>query len=130
MRRRHQRQAEQFRKVYEPMFRPAWRLAKSQPTVRLAPMSTYIRASYWKARSRERTMKACARSRCSATTSPPTTPHPMHPSRQRRRRVPGEMGLPEEDFNSYAPTVATSHCPACNFANPTLKNEMGWSTAS
>jgi 2-methylcitrate dehydratase (2-methyl-trans-aconitate forming) len=42
-----------------------------------------------------------------------------------------KMGLPEEDFNSYA-THRGDHLTAqrATFANPTLLNEMAWSTAS
>jgi aconitate hydratase len=40
------------------------------------------------------------------------------------------MGLPEEDFNSYA-THRGDHLTAqrATFANPTLINEWPWSTA-
>ncbi len=47
------------------------------------------------------------------------------PRGQRGRRISGEDGLPEEDFNSYA-THRGYHLTAqrATFANPTLVNEM------
>ena len=67
---------EHFRKVYIPMFdRRGDKGAKVSPLYDWRPMSTYIRRPpYWEgALAGERTLRACDRSRCSATTSRPTT---------------------------------------------------------
>jgi aconitase A len=87
---------EQFRKVYDPMFAPRAGAASGiKPLYDWRAQSTYIRRPpYWEgALAGERTLRGCVRSRCSATTSPPTICRRRTPScRQRRRRIPREDG--------------------------------------
>jgi hypothetical protein len=72
-------------------------------------------------------LKACDRWRCSATTSPPITCRRRTPSwpTSAAGEYLAKMGLPEEDFNSYA-THRGDHLTAqrATFANPKLFNEM------
>jgi iron-sulfur-dependent 2-methylisocitrate dehydratase len=119
-----------FRQVYEPMF-------AIQPDTgeKVAPLydwraaSTYIRRPpYWEgALAGERTLKGM---RPLAVLPDNITTDHLSPSNAiMLDSAAGEylhsMGLPEEDFNSYA-THRGDHLTAqrATFANPTLKNEM------
>jgi len=121
---------EQFRKVYEPMF--AIRLDNGErvkPLYDWRPQTTYIRRPpYWEG--------ALARARGLTGMRPLallgdniTTDHLSPSNAIMLDSAAGEylakMGLPEEDFNSYA-THRGDHLTAqrATFANPTLKNEM------
>ncbi|MCG5511347.1 Fe/S-dependent 2-methylisocitrate dehydratase AcnD [Ectothiorhodospira lacustris] len=121
---------EQFRKVYIPMFE-----ARDQGTERVSPlydwrpMSTYIRRPpYWEgALAGERALKGM---RPLAVLGDNITTDHLSPSNAiMARSAAGEylakMGLPEEDFNSYA-THRGDHLTAqrATFANPKLLNEM------
>jgi aconitate hydratase len=121
---------EQFRKVYIPMF------AKQQddgqkvsPLYEWRPQTTYIRRPpYWEgALAGERTMKGM---RPLAVLGDNITTDHLSPSNaimldSAAGAYLAKMGLPEEDFNSYA-THRGDHLTAqrATFANPTLKNEM------
>ena len=121
---------QQFRKVYDIMF--ARREADDEAVAPLydwRPMSTYIRRPpYWEgALAGERTLKGM---RPLAVLGDNITTDHLSPSNAiMRDSAAGEylakMGLPEEDFNSYA-THRGDHLTAqrATFANPTLKNEM------
>ncbi|MBU6488129.1 MAG: aconitate hydratase AcnA, partial [Burkholderiales bacterium] len=121
---------EQFRRVYEPMFAlAAQRAGQAQPLYAWRPQSTYIRRPpYWEgALAGERTLKGM---RALAVLGDNITTDHISPSNAiMRMSAAGEylekMGLPEEDFNSYA-THRGDHLTAqrATFANPTLKNEM------
>jgi aconitate hydratase len=121
---------EQFRRVYEPMFAiAAQRSETAQPLYEWRPQSTYIRRPpYWEgALAGERTLKDM---RALAVLGDNITTDHISPSNAiMRTSAAGEylekMGLPEEDFNSYA-THRGDHLTAlrATFANPTLKNEM------
>ena len=121
---------EQFRAVYEPMFKLAVESGeKVSPLYDWRPMSTYIRRPpYWEG--------ALAKSRTLSGMRPLailpdniTTDHLSPSNAILLDSAAGEylakMGLPEEDFNSYA-THRGDHLTAqrATFANPTLKNEM------
>ncbi|MBL8384330.1 MAG: Fe/S-dependent 2-methylisocitrate dehydratase AcnD [Burkholderiales bacterium] len=126
---------EQFRKVYIPMFE-----ARADAGTRVAPLydwrpqSTYIRRPpYWDREGQgalaasPRTLKAM---RPLAVLGDNITTDHLSPSNAiLRDSAAGEylekMGLPEEDFNSYA-THRGDHLTAqrATFANPTLRNEM------
>jgi len=121
---------EQFRKVYTPMFaRVADDGATVSPLYDWRPQSTYIRRPpYWEG--------ALAGARSLAGMRPLavlgdniTTDHLSPSNAILLDSAAGEylakMGLPEEDFNSYA-THRGDHLTAqrATFANPTLKNEM------
>ena len=121
---------EQFRAVYEPMFKLAEDSGeKVSPLYDWRPMSTYIRRPpYWEG--------ALAKSRTLSGMRPLailpdniTTDHLSPSNAILLDSAAGEylakMGLPEEDFNSYA-THRGDHLTAqrATFANPTLKNEM------
>jgi aconitate hydratase len=121
---------EQFRAVYIPMFEQ-----KDEPTDGVSPlydwreMSTYIRRPpYWEgALAGERTMKGM---RALAVLPDNITTDHLSPSNAiMMDSAAGEylhkMGLPEEDFNSYA-THRGDHLTAqrATFANPQLVNEM------
>jgi aconitate hydratase len=121
---------EMFRKVYEPMF-----AISTEQAATVAPLydwraaSTYIRRPpYWEgALAGERTMKGM---RPLAILGDNITTDHLSPSNAiMLNSAAGEyldkMGLPEEDFNSYA-THRGDHLTAqrATFANPTLKNEM------
>jgi aconitate hydratase len=121
---------EHFRRVYEPMFRIAVDTGERvQPLYNWRPMSTYIRRPpYWEG--------ALAKPRTLAGLRPLailgdniTTDHLSPSNAIMADSAAGEylakMGLPEEDFNSYA-THRGDHLTAlrATFANPTLQNEM------
>jgi aconitate hydratase len=121
---------EQFRKVYEPMF--AVTAASGEPISPLydwRAQSTYIRRPpYWEgALAGERTLQGM---RPLAVLGDNITTDHLSPSNAiLANSAAGEyltkMGLPEEDFNSYA-THRGDHLTAqrATFANPTLANEM------
>ena len=121
---------EQYRKVYEPMFTFAVESGpKVSPLYDWRPQSTYIRRPpYWEgALAGERSLKGM---RPLAVLPDNITTDHLSPSNAiMRDSAAGEylakMGLPEEDFNSYA-THRGDHLTAqrATFANPTLKNEM------
>ena len=121
---------EQFRKVYEPMFAViADTGPKAKPLYDWRAQSTYIRRPpYWEgALAGERTMRGL---RPLALLGDNITTDHLSPSNAiMMDSAAGEylhkMGLPEEDFNSYA-THRGDHLTAlrATFANPTLKNEM------
>jgi aconitate hydratase len=121
---------EQFRKVYGPMFAiQSESGAKVSPLYDWRAQSTYIRRPpYWEgALAGERTLKGM---RPLAVLPDNITTDHLSPSNAiLPNSAAGEylakMGLPEEDFNSYA-THRGDHLTAqrATFANPTLKNEM------
>ncbi len=121
---------EQFNKVYIPMFAVQEDDGvRVKPLYDWRPMSTYIRRPpYWEgALAAERTMKGM---RALAVLGDNITTDHLSPSNAiMADSAAGEylakMGLPEEDFNSYA-THRGDHLTAlrATFANPTLKNEM------
>ncbi|MYN47407.1 Fe/S-dependent 2-methylisocitrate dehydratase AcnD [Pseudoduganella sp. FT93W] len=121
---------EQFRKVYIPMFDRSNAVAeKAEPLYDWRAQSTYIRRPpYWEgALAGERTLKGM---RPLAVLGDNITTDHLSPSNAiMMDSAAGEylhkMGLPEEDFNSYA-THRGDHLTAqrATFANPTLKNEM------
>ncbi len=121
---------EQFRKVYIPMFDQ-----RSESSASVSPLydwraqSTYIRRPpYWEgALAGERTLQGL---RPLAVLGDNITTDHLSPSNAiLASSAAGEylakMGLPEEDFNSYA-THRGDHLTAqrATFANPTLINEM------
>ena len=119
-----------FRKVYEPMFAISSEKAASVPPLYdwRAP-STYIRRPpYWEgALAGIRTMQGM---RALAVLGDNITTDHLSPSNaimldSAAGEYLAKMGLPEEDFNSYA-THRGDHLTAqrATFANPTLKNEM------
>jgi iron-sulfur-dependent 2-methylisocitrate dehydratase len=119
-----------FRKVYIPMFaRQEDDGVSVEPLYDWRPQSTYIRRPpYWEgALAGERTLKGM---RPLAVLGDNITTDHLSPSNAiMMDSAAGEylhkMGLPEEDFNSYA-THRGDHLTAqrATFANPTLKNEM------
>ena len=121
---------EQFRKVYEPMFALSVDYGeKISPLYDWRPQSTYIRRPpYWEgALAGERTMKGM---KALAVLGDNITTDHLSPSNAiMMDSAAGEylhkMGLPEEDFNSYA-THRGDHLTAqrATFANPKLINEM------
>jgi len=121
---------EQFRSVYEPMFAAAAEHGQqAKPLYDWRAQSTYIRRPpYWEgALAGARTLKAM---RALAVLGDNITTDHLSPSNAiLPTSAAGEylkkMGLPEEDFNSYA-THRGDHLTAqrATFANPTLKNEM------
>ncbi|MCA8090991.1 Fe/S-dependent 2-methylisocitrate dehydratase AcnD [Burkholderia anthina] len=121
---------EQFRKVYEPMFaRTADTGERAAPLYEWRAQSTYIRRPpYWEgALAGERTLRGM---RPLAVLGDNITTDHLSPSNAiLANSAAGEylakMGLPEEDFNSYA-THRGDHLTAqrATFANPTLINEM------
>ncbi|MGE6435506.1 Fe/S-dependent 2-methylisocitrate dehydratase AcnD [Shewanella baltica] len=121
---------EQFRKVYEPMFDLAVDYGEQiSPLYDWRPQSTYIRRPpYWEgALAGERALKGM---RPLAVLGDNITTDHLSPSNAiMMDSAAGEylhkMGLPEEDFNSYA-THRGDHLTAqrATFANPKLKNEM------
>lgn len=121
---------EQFRKVYIPMFaKQADNGEKVSPLYEWRPQTTYIRRPpYWEgALTGERTLKGM---RPLAVLGDNITTDHMSPSNaimlnSAAGAYLAKMGLPEEDFNSYA-THRGDHLTAqrATFANPTLKNEM------
>ncbi|MDO9623927.1 MAG: Fe/S-dependent 2-methylisocitrate dehydratase AcnD [Pseudomonas sp.] len=121
---------EQFRQVYIPMFAIEEDTGpKVAPLYDWRPMSTYIRRPpYWEgALAGERTLKGM---RPLAVLPDNITTDHLSPSNAiMLDSAAGEylhkMGLPEEDFNSYA-THRGDHLTAqrATFANPQLVNEM------
>jgi len=121
---------QQFRNVYDVMFaRQESSTAEVSPLYDWRPMSTYIRRPpYWEgALAGERTLSGM---RPLAVLGDNITTDHLSPSNAiMGDSAAGEylfkMGLPEEDFNSYA-THRGDHLTAqrATFANPTLKNEM------
>ncbi len=121
---------EQFRKVYEPMFKLSVEsAAKVSPLYDWRAQSTYIRRPpYWEgALAKPRTLTGL---RPLALLGDNITTDHLSPSNAiLLNSAAGEylakMGLPEEDFNSYA-THRGDHLTAqrATFANPTLINEM------
>ncbi|MDZ7862587.1 Fe/S-dependent 2-methylisocitrate dehydratase AcnD [Acidovorax sp.] len=120
-----------FRRVYEPMFRlqAASGEAAVSPLYGWRPQSTYIRRPpYWEgALAGERTLTGL---RPLAVLPDNITTDHLSPSNAiLMDSAAGEylhrMGLPEEDFNSYA-THRGDHLTAqrATFANPQLVNEM------
>ncbi len=121
---------EQFRKVYDIMFKPRESSTETvRPLYDWRPQSTYIRRPpYWEG--------ALAKPRRLAGMRPLailgdniTTDHLSPSNAILRDSAAGDylakMGLPEEDFNSYA-THRGDHLTAqrATFANPKLINEM------
>jgi len=121
---------EQFRKVYTPMFaREVDTSAAVSPLYDWRPQTTYIRRPpYWEgALAGVRSMKGM---RALAVLGDNITTDHLSPSNaimldSAAGAYLAKMGLPEEDFNSYA-THRGDHLTAqrATFANPTLKNEM------
>ncbi len=121
---------EHFRQVYEPMFRASVdRGDRVSPLYDWRPMSTYIRRPpYWEgALAGERSLSGM---RPLAVLGDNITTDHLSPSNailldSAAGEYLAKMGLPEEDFNSYA-THRGDHLTAqrATFANPTLVNEM------
>ncbi|NLG59553.1 MAG: aconitate hydratase AcnA, partial [Gammaproteobacteria bacterium] len=121
---------EHFRQVYEPMFRPRAGIGrKVSPLYDWRPQSTYIRRPpYWEgALAAPRTLRGM---RPLAVLGDNITTDHLSPSNAiLPTSAAGEylasMGVPEEDFNSYA-THRGDHLTAqrATFANPKLLNEM------
>lgn len=121
---------EQFRQVYDPMFKfSAEHGAKISPLYDWRPQSTYIRRPpYWEgALAGERTLTGM---RPLAVLGDNITTDHLSPSNailldSAAGEYLAKMGLPEEDFNSYA-THRGDHLTAqrATFANPKLLNEM------
>ena len=121
---------EQYRKVYEPMFDVAVDFGDAiSPLYDWREMSTYIRRPpYWEgALAAPRTLTAM---RPLAVLGDNITTDHLSPSNaimldSAAGEYLAKMGLPEEDFNSYA-THRGDHLTAqrATFANPKLINEM------
>ncbi|MCL1039450.1 Fe/S-dependent 2-methylisocitrate dehydratase AcnD [Shewanella submarina] len=121
---------EQFRQVYEPMFDLSVDYGEqNDPLYQWRPQSTYIRRPpYWEgALAGKRSLKGM---RPLAVLGDNITTDHLSPSNAiLASSAAGEylakMGLPEEDFNSYA-THRGDHLTAqrATFANPKLFNEM------
>lgn len=121
---------EQFRKIYEPMFTLSVDNGeKVSPLYDWRPQTTYIRRPpYWEgALAGERSLTGM---RPLALLGDNITTDHLSPSNaimldSAAGEYLAKMGLPEEDFNSYA-THRGDHLTAqrATFANPTLKNEM------
>ena len=120
---------EQFQQIYIPMFDLGTAEQAKSPLYDWRPMSTYIRRPpYWEgALAGERTLKGM---RPLALLPDNITTDHLSPSNAiLANSAAGEylakMGLPEEDFNSYA-THRGDHLTAqrATFANPQLVNEM------
>jgi len=121
---------EHYRRVYEPMFATA--VQRDEPVKPLydwRPRSTYIRRPpYWEgALAKPRTLKGL---RPLAILGDNITTDHISPSNailpdSAAGEYLAKMGLPPEDFNSYA-THRGDHLTAqrATFANPTLQNEM------
>ena len=120
----------QFRSIYDPMFmRSADDGEKVSPLYAWRPQTTYIRRPpYWEgALAGERSLRGM---RPLAILGDNITTDHLSPSNaimldSAAGEYLAKMGLPEEDFNSYA-THRGDHLTAqrATFANPTLKNEM------
>ncbi len=120
---------EQFRKVYTPMFDLKKSTASADPLYHWNPQSTYIRRPpYWEgALASERTltgMRPLAVLGDNITTDHLSPSNAILPTSAAGEYL-AKMGLPEEDFNSYA-THRGDHLTAqrATFANPKLLNEM------
>ena len=120
---------EQFNEIYIPMFDLGTSEQAESPLYDWRPQSTYIRRPpYWEgALAGERTMKGM---RPLAVLGDNITTDHLSPSNAiLGSSAAGEylhkMGLPEEDYNSYA-THRGDHLTAqrATFANPKLLNEM------
>ncbi len=120
---------EMFRQVYNPMFDLGQVAEAESPLYDWRPQSTYIRRPpYWEgALAGERTMKGM---RPLAVLGDNITTDHLSPSNaimldSAAGAYLHKMGLPEEDFNSYA-THRGDHLTAqrATFANPKLLNEM------
>jgi aconitate hydratase len=121
---------EQFKKVYDPMFVTVKDITQQTPPLyQWRPQSTYIRRPpYWEgALAGERSLTGM---RPLAVLGDNITTDHLSPSNAiMLDSAAGEyldkMGLPEEDFNSYA-THRGDHLTAqrATFANPKLLNEM------
>lgn len=121
---------EQFRKVYEPMFALSVDYGEQiSPLYNWRPQSTYIRRPpYWEgALAGERSLSGM---RPLAILPDNITTDHLSPSNailldSAAGEYLAKMGLPEEDFNSYA-THRGDHLTAqrATFANPKLFNEM------
>jgi aconitate hydratase len=120
---------EQFRQIYIPMFDLGEIATAKSPLYDWRPMSTYIRRPpYWEgALAGVRTLKGM---RPLAVLPDNITTDHLSPSNAiLANSASGEylakMGVPEEDFNSYA-THRGDHLTAqrATFANPQLINEM------
>jgi aconitate hydratase len=121
---------EHFRKVYDPMFaRTAHSGARIDPLYAWRPRSTYIRRPpYWEgALAGARTLRGM---RPLAVLGDNITTDHLSPSNailpdSAAGEYLAKMGVPEEDFNSYA-THRGDHLTAqrATFANPKLINEM------
>ncbi|HSO84280.1 Fe/S-dependent 2-methylisocitrate dehydratase AcnD [Thiocapsa sp.] len=120
---------EQFKQVYIPMFDLGTVEEAKSPLYDWRPQSTYIRRPpYWEgALAGERTLKGM---RPLAVLPDNITTDHLSPSNailadSAAGEYLAKMGLPEEDFNSYA-THRVDHLTAqrATFANPQLVNEM------
>ena len=120
---------EQFNQVYTPMFDLGAREQAESPLYDWRPQSTYIRRPpYWEgALAGERTLRGM---RPLAVLGDNITTDHLSPSNailldSAAGAYLHKMGLPEEDFNSYA-THRGDHLTAqrATFANPKLLNEM------
>lgn len=120
---------EQFHQIYIPMFDLGTIAQAKSPLYDWDPQSTYIRRPpYWEgALAGERTMKGM---RPLAVLGDNITTDHLSPSNaimldSAAGAYLDKMGLPEEDFNSYA-THRGDHLTAqrATFANPKLLNEM------
>jgi len=120
---------EQFKQIYIPMFDLGSVQEAESPLYDWRPMSTYIRRPpYWEgALAGERTLKGMLP--LAILPDNITTDHLSPSNAILANSAAGEylakMGLPEEDFNSYA-THRGDHLTAqrATFANPQLVNEM------
>ncbi len=120
---------EQFKAIYTPMFDLGQVEAAQSPLYDWRPQSTYIRRPpYWEgALAGERTLRGMRP--LVVVGDNITTDHLSPSSAILASSAAGEyltkMGLPEEDFNSYA-THRGDHLTAqrATFANPKLFNEM------
>ena len=120
---------EQFKQIYIPMFDLGSVREAESPLYDWRPMSTYIRRPpYWEgALAGERTLKGMLP--LAILPDNITTDHLSPSNAILMDSAAGEylhkMGLPEEDFNSYA-THRGDHLTAqrATFANPQLVNEM------
>jgi len=120
---------EQFQKVYEPMFGHRGARKQVSPLYAWRAQSTYIRRPpYWEgALAGERTlsgMRPLAVLGDNITTDHLSPSNAILPDSAAGEYL-AKMGLPEEDYNSYA-THRGDHLTAqrATFANPTLLNEM------
>jgi aconitate hydratase len=120
---------EQFRKVYAPMFGDRGARRKVSPLYDWRPQSTYIRRPpYWEGalagERKLRGMRPLALLGDNITTDHLSPSNAILPDSAAGEYL-ARMGLPEEDFNSYA-THRGDHLTAqrATFANPSLVNEM------